>query len=66
MAETAVLVNEFGEIGIDHLLFEALDDDILLLAAGCLCCTRARTCKTRPRDPVCGRTCLAGPRRRLG
>ena len=39
MAETAVLVNEFGEIGIDHLLFEALDDDILLLAAGCVCCT---------------------------
>ena len=39
MAETAVLVNEFGEIGIDHLLFETLDDDILLLAAGCLCCT---------------------------
>ena len=39
MAETAVLVNEFGEIGIDHLLFETLDDDVLLLAAGCLCCT---------------------------
>ena len=39
MAETAVLVNEFGEIGIDHLLFEALHDDVLLLAAGCLCCT---------------------------
>ena len=39
MAETAVLVNEFGEIGIDHLLFEALDDDVILLAAGCLCCT---------------------------
>ena len=39
MAETAVLVNEFGEIGIDHLLFEALDDDVVLLAAGCLCCT---------------------------
>ena len=39
MAETAVLVNEFGEVGIDHLLFEALDDDVLLLAAGCLCCT---------------------------
>ena len=39
MAETAVLVNEFGEIGIDHLLFEALDDDVLLLAAGCVCCT---------------------------
>ena len=39
MAETAVLVNEFGEIGIDHLLIETLDADILLLAAGCLCCT---------------------------
>ena len=39
MAETAVLVNEFGEVGIDHLLVEALDDDVLLLAAGCLCCT---------------------------
>ena len=39
MAETAVLVNEFGEIGIDHLLFEALDDDVLLLTAGCVCCT---------------------------
>ena len=39
MAETAVPVNEFGEIGIDHLLFEALDDDVLLLAAGCVCCT---------------------------
>ena len=39
MAETAVLVNEFGEIGIDDLLFEALDDDVVLLAAGCLCCT---------------------------
>ena len=39
MAETAVLVNEFGEIGIDHLLFETLDDDVILLAAGCLCCT---------------------------
>ena len=39
MAETAVLANEFGEIGIDHLLVEALDDDVLLPAAGCLCCT---------------------------
>ena len=39
MAETAVLVNEFGEIGIDHFLFEALDEEVLLLAAGCLCCT---------------------------
>lgn len=39
MAETAVLVNEFGDIGIDHLLVEALDDDVLLLNAGCICCS---------------------------
>lgn len=39
MAQTAVLINEFGEIGLDHLLVERLDDDAVLLAAGCLCCT---------------------------
>ncbi len=39
LAGTAVLVNEFGEIGIDHLLVERLDDDTVLLNAGCLCCT---------------------------
>ena len=39
LADTAVLVNEFGEIGIDHLLVESLDDDVVLLNAGCLCCT---------------------------
>jgi G3E family GTPase len=36
---TAVLINEFGEIGIDHLLVERLDEDTVLLNAGCLCCT---------------------------
>ena len=39
MAETAVLVNEFGDVGIDHLLVEALDDDVVLLNAGCICCS---------------------------
>jgi G3E family GTPase len=39
MAGTAVLVNEFGEIGLDHLLIERLDGDTVLLNAGCLCCT---------------------------
>jgi Ni2+-binding GTPase involved in maturation of urease and hydrogenase len=38
-ARTAVLVNEFGEIGLDHLLVEKLDDNTVLLNAGCLCCT---------------------------
>ncbi len=39
LANTAVLVNEFGEIGIDHLLVEKLDENTVLLNAGCLCCT---------------------------
>ncbi len=39
MADTAVLINEFGEVGLDHLLVDRLDGDTVLLNAGCLCCT---------------------------
>ncbi len=39
LAETAVIINEFGEIGLDHLLVEQVDDGIVLLSTGCLCCT---------------------------
>lgn len=39
LADTVVLVNEFGEIGLDHLLIKAVSDDMILLGAGCLCCT---------------------------
>ncbi len=39
LADTVVLINEFGEIGIDHLLVEKVDGDMLLMASGCLCCT---------------------------
>src|SRR4051794_28731584 len=39
LADTVVIVNEFGEIGLDHLLVEAVEDGMILLAAGCLCCT---------------------------
>lgn len=38
-SHTAILINEFGEVGLDHLLVEHLDDDTVLLNAGCLCCT---------------------------
>jgi G3E family GTPase len=37
--DTVVIINEFGEIGLDHLLVETVDDDMILLSAGCLCCT---------------------------
>jgi G3E family GTPase len=39
MRDTAVVVNEFGEIGIDHLLVESAADDVVLLASGCVCCS---------------------------
>ncbi len=39
MEETAVIVNEFGEIGLDHLLVEKATEDTVLLNSGCLCCT---------------------------
>ncbi|KAB0264704.1 CobW family GTP-binding protein [Microvirga brassicacearum] len=37
--DTVVIINEFGEIGLDHLLVETVSDDMILLSAGCLCCT---------------------------
>lgn len=39
LADTAVVINEFGEVGIDHLLVETVGPDMVLLASGCLCCT---------------------------
>lgn len=38
-ADTAVLINEFGEVGLDHLLVGALDEAPVLLASGCICCS---------------------------
>ena len=39
LAETAVLVNEFGAVGLDHLLVEAIEGEPVLLGGGCVCCT---------------------------
>jgi G3E family GTPase len=39
MAETAVIVNEFGEVGLDHLLVAKGEENVVLLDSGCLCCT---------------------------
>ena len=39
LTRTAVIVNEFGEIGLDHLMLEPLDGETVVMAAGCLCCT---------------------------
>lgn len=39
MGKTAVLVNEFGEVGLDHHLLQRIDAATVLLKSGCLCCT---------------------------
>ena len=39
MSNTAVLVNEFGEVGLDHHLLRRVDERTVLLGGGCVCCT---------------------------
>src|SRR5436309_14572828 len=39
LSNAAVIINEFGEIGLDHLLVERVEDGVMLLSTGCLCCT---------------------------
>ena len=39
MARTAVVINEFGEVGLDHLLVAKASENMVLMDSGCLCCT---------------------------
>lgn len=39
LADAAVLINEFGETGLDHHLVERIDENMVLLQSGCICCT---------------------------
>ena len=38
LGETAVIVNELGDVGIDHHLLRRVDERTVLLASGCVCC----------------------------
>lgn len=38
LKDTAVVINEFGEVGLDHLLVRELAEDVVLLSSGCICC----------------------------
>jgi len=49
-ADTAVLINEFGEVGLDHHLLEKIDENTLLLQSGCICCTIRGDLKDAIRD----------------
>ena len=37
--DTLVLINEFGDVGLDHELVESVDDTVVLLGSGCICCS---------------------------
>ncbi|MFJ5296521.1 CobW family GTP-binding protein [Pseudomonas sp. NPDC088368] len=39
LGDTALLINEFGDVGIDHLLVEEVAPDTILLPSGCVCCS---------------------------
>jgi G3E family GTPase len=39
LSDTAVLINEFGDIGLDHHLLERIDETMVMLQSGCVCCT---------------------------
>ncbi len=39
LSNAAVIINEFGDVGIDHLLVERADENVIEMASGCLCCT---------------------------
>ncbi len=39
LADTLVLINEFGAIGLDHLLVERVEGDMLVMTSGCICCS---------------------------
>ncbi len=39
LADTAVIINEFGEVSLDHLLVDYIGDNMVVLQSGCLCCT---------------------------
>ncbi|MDF2998075.1 MAG: yjiA 2 [Xanthobacteraceae bacterium] len=39
MADTAVIINEFGDVAIDHLLVESAVENAVVLQSGCICCT---------------------------
>ncbi|MDX3904951.1 MAG: GTP-binding protein [Pigmentiphaga sp.] len=58
MADTAVIINEFGEIGLDHQLVEMVEGEAVLLASGCLCCTM--------RDDLAATLCELDAKRRRG
>lgn len=66
LSDTAVLINEFGEIGLDHHLLERIDETMVVLQSGCVCCTIRGELSAAIKDLHSRRECgLLPPFRRL-
>lgn len=50
LADTAVIVNELGEVGLDHELVETVTDEVTVLTSGCLCCALRQDLVSTLRD----------------
>ena len=50
LKDCAVLINEFGETAIDHLLVRKISEEMVVLDSGCLCCTVLGDLITSMRD----------------
>lgn len=50
LADTAVIINEFGAIGLDHELVDSVDGEMVVLKSGCICCTLRSDLETAVRD----------------
>jgi G3E family GTPase len=50
LGDTAVIVNEFGAVGLDHLLVDSVDGEMLVLQSGCVCCTLRTDLESALRD----------------
>jgi G3E family GTPase len=55
MADSAVIINEFGEIGIDHLLVQSVEGEVAVMASGCICCTVRSDLEETIRDLLAAR-----------
>lgn len=61
LGDTAVIINEFGEVSLDHLLVETLEGEVAVLASGCVCCTLRSDLETTLRDLLARRDRNAVP-----
>ncbi|MCA0304509.1 MAG: GTP-binding protein [Proteobacteria bacterium] len=56
LADTAVLINELGEVGLDHHLLQRVDEAMVILPSGCVCCTIRGDLAAAMRDLLSRRT----------